>query len=98
LEIIPVVVVVRSIVLVAISYMFARGTAKRNRHKSHSRYIHGVYYYREKRDGERQKRQRRELLAYERWLSTPVIKYGASEGSQHACASAFKDGARTFPM
>jgi len=35
---------------------------------------------------------------YERWLSTPVIKYGASEGSQHARASAFKDGARTFPL
>lgn len=31
-----------------------------------------------------------------RWLSTPVIKYGASKGSQHARASTFKDGARTF--
>lgn len=32
-----------------------------------------------------------------RWLSTPVIKYGASKGSQHARASAFEYEVR-FPF
>lgn len=35
---------------------------------------------------------------YVRWLSTPVIKYGASKGSQHARASAFEHGVRTTAL
>lgn len=54
--------------------------------------LRATYYYRERERGW-EERLRRESLAYmyERWLSTPVIKYGAaSEGSQHARASALR--------
>lgn len=40
----------------------------------------------------KKERKSREKGSPVRWLSTPVIKYDASEGSQHARASAFKDG------
>lgn len=46
----------------------------------------------------RRERERARRSVYMRWLSTPVIKYGASKGSQHARASTFKNGARTFSL
>jgi len=70
---------------------FAR-TARRKSRGSHPGYM----AHTTEREREREMEKRKGLSVYMRWLSTPVIKYGASKGSQHARASTFKDGARTF--
>lgn len=73
---------------------FARQDREENRRGSRPRYV--VHASGGETQEKRREERKREDRLYVRWLSTPVIKYGASGGSQHARASTFKDGARTF--
>jgi hypothetical protein len=94
-ESIPVATVVgvsRSLSVADPAFVHSRGTARRRSGSPSS--LRGRTLPEER---EREREKSGSPLVYVRWLSAPVIKYGASEGSQHARASAPLRTAREFP-